>query len=384
MKIIISTPQRFWAFSLAEQLQKRGILHKLIAGYFNVKRNATGYVIDQSKVVRNLIPVVINHLPNRVPILKPLSGGAQYLACELHDLWARTHIEPCDIFVGWSSFSLNSMSKAKRLGAKTIVERGSSHMLFQNEILEAEYRRFGIKNAGVNYKVLEKELREYEEADYIAIPSNFVKRTFLANGVSEKKLLQIPYGVSLEHLYPIAKQDNVFRVMHIGGTLRKGTHYLLQAMNELKLRNAELMLIGHFEKAVRPFLKNYRGTIKWYASISHWKLYQYYSNSSVYVLPSIEEGLAMVQAEAMACGIPVICSANTGGEDIIRDGVDGFIIPIRDVQELKERILYLYENEDIRINMGHKARERVKAFTWDQYGQRVTAAYQAIFDQMTT
>jgi glycosyltransferase involved in cell wall biosynthesis len=378
MKIIISTPQRFWAFSLAEQLQKRGMLQKLIAGYFNTKRNAKGYVIDQNKVVRNLLPIAMGHLPNRVPLLKPLSGGAQYLAHELHDLWAGTQMEPCDIFVGWSGFSLRSMRKAKTLGARTVLERGSTHMLFQREILEAEYGRFGIKKRIVAPRVLAKELREYEEADYIAIPSSFVKKTFLEKGVPENKLIQIPYGVSLAHFRPAAKQDNVFRVMHIGGNLRKGTHYLLQAMNELKLRNAELMLIGRLEAPVRGLLNTYRGNIKWYAGISHWRLHQYYSQSSVYVLPSIEEGLAMVQAEAMACGIPVVCSANTGGEDIIRDGVDGFIVPTRDVQSLKERVLNLYEHEQMRMRMGRQARARAKRFTWDRYGRQVTAAYRTI------
>jgi glycosyltransferase involved in cell wall biosynthesis len=383
MKIILSTPQRFHTFSLAEQLHKRGILHKLIAGYFNTKRNAKGFAIDHRKVVRNLIPIVIGHIPNRVPLLKPLDGRAQCLAHELYDLWAASKIEPCDIFVGLSGFSLTSMRKAKAMGARTVVERGSSHMLFQKEILEEEYRRFGIHNTCIYPKVLEKELREYEEADYISIPSNFVKNTFLEKGVPEKKLIRIPYGVSLEHFRPIAKQDNVFRVMHIGGSLRKGTHYLLQAMAELKLPNAELMLIGHPEAPVRDLLNHYGGNIniEQYTGISHWKLQQYYSQSSVYVLPSIEEGLAMVQAEAMACGIPVICSAHTGGEDIIRDGIDGFVVPIRDVRSLKERIVYLYEHESIRLRMGRQASDRVQAFTWDRYGGRVTTAYRTILDQ---
>lgn len=83
----------------------------------------------------------------------------------------------------------------------------------------------------------------------------------------------------------------------------------------------------------------------------------------------------MVQAEAMACGVPVICSTNTGGEDIIRDGVDGFVVPVRDVEALKEKILYLYEHEEERRAMGRSALKRAREFTWDRYGERVVETY---------
>jgi glycosyltransferase involved in cell wall biosynthesis len=375
MKVMISTIARFHAFSLAEQLQKQKHLHKLIVGYFNREKNAKGYDIDKNKVVRNIIPIVIGHLPNRVLILRRWRFQAQYLTCELHDLWARAKLEPCHIFVGWSSFSLHTLRKAKALGAVTIVERGSAHMLAQKEILEREYAEFGIPKKVVSEKVLEKELHEYEESDYISIPSTFARRTFLEKGVPEEKLIQIPYGVSLEHFRPVPKEDDVFRVMHIGGNLQKGTHLLLQAMSELNLKNAELMIIGRIEEPVRPLFQRYKGTLKIFPGFPHTELYKHFSQGSVYVLPSIQEGMAMVQAEAMACGLPLICSTNTGGEDLIRDGIDGFVVPVRDVEALKEKILYLYEHENERREMGRNALQRVKEFTWDRYGERVVEAY---------
>jgi len=89
----------------------------------------------------------------------------------------------------------------------------------------------------------------------------------------------------------------------------------------------------------------------------------------------------MVQAEVMACGVPVICSDSTGGEEISRHGVDGFVVPTRDVHSLMERILYLYEHEEMRKRMGRQARARVKTFTWDQYGRRVAAAYRTLLQR---
>lgn len=380
MKVIISSISRFWAFSLAEQLQKRGYLHKLIVGYFDPRRNAKGYDIDMRKVVKNPVPIAIEYFASEITPLRRWRLQAQYASSEVHDLWARTQLEPCDIFVGWASKSLRTLRRAKNLGAITIVERGSSHILAQKEILEEEYARFGIQTKAIDERIVEKSLREYEEADYISIPSTFVRRTFLEKGVPEEKLIQIPFGVDLRHFRPIPKQDNIFRVMHIGGKLRKGTHYLLQAMSELGLRNAELMLIGNIEEPVKPFVKDYKGDLRVFSGFPHTELYKYYSQSSVYVLPSIEEGLAMVQPEAMACGLPVICSKNTGGEDIIRDGIDGFIVPVRDVEALKEKILYLYEHEEERKEMGRNAFERAREYTWDRYGERIVEAYRRILD----
>ena len=101
--------------------------------------------------------------------------------------------------------------------------------------------------------------------------------------------------------------------------------------------------------------------------------------SSVFTIASIEEGLALVIPQAMACGLPVIATTNTGAEDIVRDGEDGFIVPIRDVRVLKEKLLYLYENKEMRRAMGQSAKERVSTgFTWDDYGDKIMVAYERI------
>ena len=78
----------------------------------------------------------------------------------------------------------------------------------------------------------------------------------------------------------------------------------------------------------------------------------------------------------MACGVAVICSDSVGAKDLIRDNIDGFIIPCRDTEKLKEKILYLYENPDICSSMGRSARENVaNNFTWDNYGERIINTY---------
>jgi len=172
---------------------------------------------------------------------------------ELFDRHASRHIKnDCDIFAGLSGCSLYSLRRARHLGAKTVLERGSSHMLYQKKILTEEYRKFGLEREVAHPKVVERELMEYQEADYISIPSHFVKDTFIQQGVPAAKLIQTPYGVNLTNFYPVPKQDQVFRIIHCANlSLRKGVPYLLQAFSELKLKNAELWLIGNITDEVR-------------------------------------------------------------------------------------------------------------------------------------
>lgn len=381
MRVAVSSITRFHAFSLAEQLQKRGLLNQLLVSWFNPETIAKGFEIDPGLVTRNVLPYVVDRLPAKAPGLKWADHFCQWLACSWYDHWAARHLRSCDIFTGWSSFSLEALRRARELGAVCIVEHGSTHPREQADLLAEEGERYGLPRNPVNERVVEKMLAEFAEADHIAIPSRFVERTFLAHGIPEEKLIRVPYGVNLDKFHQVPKGDKVFRITHIGGSIRKGTHYLLQALTELGLPDSELVLIGTPDPVVAGFLAKYKGPLKHLHGVPQVELYRHYSNSSVYVLPSIEEGLAMVQAEAMACGCPVICSTHTGGEDIIRDGIDGFVVPVRDVGALKERIEILYRDEARRRAMGDSSRERVKMFTWDRYGEQVVTNYSCLLQR---
>jgi glycosyltransferase involved in cell wall biosynthesis len=86
--------------------------------------------------------------------------------------------------------------------------------------------------------------------------------------------------------------------------------------------------------------------------------------------------MAMVQLQAMACGLPLICTPNTGGEDLIEEGKEGFIVPVRDVEAIQEKLLRLYRDPDLRREMGERAKLKVRSgFSWDDYGSRVTGEY---------
>ena len=383
MRVELSVAGKFQIFDLAKQLLKRDHLELLITSYpkFEVKK----YGIPPEKVRSILIKEILQRSWQKLPRVLRNAYNPQYAIHEIFDRLASTRLVAADIFAGGSSFSLHTLRKAKKMGAITIIEHGSSHIAYQNRILKEEYERFGVKIGPFQLpdpRIIEKELQEYAEADYVAIPSLFNRRTFLDEGVPSNKIIQVPYGVDLSLFRQVKKNDDVFRVIFAGGLgLRKGTHYLLQAFAELNLPNSELLLIGAITEEIKPFLKKYEGKYKHITYQPMKELYAFYSQGSVFVMPSIEEGLALVQPQAMACGLPIIATTNTGAEDIVRDGLDGFIIPIRDVPALKEKILYMYEHPEERKRMSASAKEHVSSgFTWDDYGNKMIAEYERILN----
>ena len=377
MKVSVSVMGRFHAFDLASQLEKRGHLHQLITSYpkFEVKKRG----IPRRRTTSILSSELLQRGWHRMPASLKRRGDPGDRFHRHYDLRATRALHGgADLFVGWSGSSLNAIRRARALGMVTVVERGSSHIAFQRDILREEYEREGLRAQLPHPAIVETELAEYNEADYIAIPSDFVKRTFVELGVPESKLLHLPYGVSLESFSPARKQDDVFRIIHCGAVnLRKGCHYLLQAFSELDLPDAELWFVGPVAAETESFRARYASSsIVYHGARPQAELARYYSQSSVFCLASIEEGLAMVIPQAMACGLPVLATDHTGAADVVRNGIDGYIVGIRDVSALKEKILEMYENRERCETMGESARKRVSSgFTWDDYGGRVAAAY---------
>lgn len=374
MRVCIGSAGRFHTFDLARQLERAGWLSRLYTAYPKAKVDG----LPRHKV--RSFPWLMG--PKMIIGrwgLHALEWHLNRLTVKSFDNWMANRVEPCDVFHCLSSFGLRSHSVAKeRHGALTVCDRGSSHILFQDEILAEEYRRWNIPYQQIDPALVDRELQEYQECDLIFVPSTFVHRSFLEKGVPEAKLRKIPYGVDLRLFQPVPKHDDTFRILYVGAlSLRKGIPYLLQALGSLRLPKSELWLIGALQPEVEPFLSKYDGKFRYFGEIPRVELYRYYSQASVFVIASVEEGLALVQAQAMACGIPVIATHNTGAEDLFTDCTEGFIVPIRDTDVLRDRILQLYQHPDQRVEMAKAALRRVQSMGgWDTYGNRAMSCYQ--------
>jgi len=212
--------------------------------------------------------------------------------------------------------------------------------------------------------------------DIFVAPSEFVKKSLINEGIEENKIVIVPFGVDINKFKPINKDLNgKFKVAFSGNVNnRKGIPYLIEAWKELNLENAELNIYGRIYPEVRKYLKNTKKyNINLYGFID---LTQELPKNHVYVFPSLLEGSAKSIYEALACGLPVITTFNSGS--IIRDDEEGFIVPIQNTGALKEKILFFYNNRNKIKEFGERARRLAEEYTWKRYGKEVNKLYRLV------
>ncbi|HUY27885.1 MAG TPA: glycosyltransferase family 4 protein [Candidatus Binataceae bacterium] len=374
IKVAVASAAPFWAFDLARQMERLGHLARLYTAYprFKVDGLPAGKV---STFPWLMGPATI---AGRFGMLG-LRERLNMRAIETFDRWMAARVEPCEVFHCLSSFGLESHRAARaRHGALTVCDRGSSHIVFQNEILREEYARFDIPFRGTDQRILDRELAEYEFCDLISVPSSFAMRSFLEYGVPREKLRLNPYGVDLSMFHPMPKRDSVFRILFVGSiSIRKGIAYLLEAAKRAAIAGLDLVLIGSMDDDTKKTVGNCGVPLRHLGVLPRGELAGHYSQASVLVLPSIEDGFGLVMAQAMACGVPVIATTNTGAEDLFTDRIEGFIVPIRDAAAIADKLVFLHEHPDIRDAMGAAALARVQSLGgWSSYGERMAAMYQ--------
>ena len=261
MRITILVGGKFHAFDLAQQLETKGHLLKLITTYpkWKVKKN---YAIPKKKIITFFFKELVERLIYKLRLTSFLYFLFKHINRYFENFASKNvDYKNTDIIIGWSGFSYKTFIKAKAYKIIKICERGSSHIKFQKEILQEEYKKFNMKFK-FDEEEIEKEIKEYNLADYISVPSNFSKKTFLENGVEERKIITTPYGVDLLTFKKHPKTDKILRFISVGTVgVRKGSFYTLKAFDELKLPNCELLIIGHIEDEFLPIANRFKNNI---------------------------------------------------------------------------------------------------------------------------
>ncbi|HVB81198.1 MAG TPA: glycosyltransferase family 4 protein [Candidatus Binataceae bacterium] len=382
-QVVMITHARFHSFDLAAQLQKAGRLAAVYTGYPKFKLRDTG--IDP-RLIRSFpwfqVPF---HALTRLPFVSQnWFRSWNWHGGEALNRYAARTLPECGLVTALSGSGARAGAVIKACGGVYVCDRGSTHIEWVERELAREYDALGLKWAGMDPRPTANECREYALADAITVPSQFVRRTFVEMGVPGAKVHVVPYGVDLAVFRPAAERASNFRVLFVAQlSVRKGLHYLLDAFARAALPDAELVLAGSHTPDTDFLLR--RGPMKnvtWLGPLPRAGVVREMSRASVLVLPSIEEGMAMVQAQALACGCPVISTVNAGAEDLFTDGREGFIVPPRDVDALAERMTRLYRDPKLRVAMGAAALARVKALGgWDSYGRQSLALFDALMQR---
>ncbi len=215
---------------------------------------------------------------------------------------------------------------------------------------------------------------ENELVDYFFSPSGFSTGKLIEWGIPVEKIFEIPFGVDTEIFKPDPDRPvNPLRFAFSGGiSKRKGVDSLLRVWKSLNLKNAELHLYGRVRNDVKDELKDAQNVI----CHGHIPLSEELPKNHVFVFPSTLEGSAKSVYEALACGLAVITTPDSGS--VVRDGIEGYIVGTGSDEELKQAMLSLYHDRTLLKEMAENSRNRALEYTWDRYSRSVWKAYKRI------
>lgn len=285
--------------------------------------------------------------------------------------WLRAQRRP-RVVHAFEGQALEVFRAAKEVDATTILDVNNAFE-FAAEELAAE----GLPTP--SRRLLRRISAERELADYLLAPSEFVARCLVENGIPRERVLLLPLASAVVDDRHVDDSPRAFRAFfcgHLGA--RKGLRYLLDAWVEADLEpGSELLLVGGTDSLGRRLLKDLPDGVRAPGYVPWPSLQEWFSTSDVFVFPSLAEGSALVIYQAMATGLPVITTPNAGS--VVRNGVDGFIIPPRDVHALAEKLRVLANDPELRARLGESAAVRIRSgFTWSHYAVRIEAIYRSV------
>jgi glycosyltransferase involved in cell wall biosynthesis len=217
---------------------------------------------------------------------------------------------------------------------------------------------------------LARKDRELALADHIIVPSEFVRATLMESGDLRASIDVLPYGGPAPSATPRAAStsNEKLRLLFVGHLRqRKGLSYLFDAMRALD-RVASLTLIG--PKPVDcAVLSEALARHRWLGAVPYERVLEEMRGHDVLVLPSLIEGFALVILEAMAQGLPVITTPNSGASAVIEDGMDGYIVPIRDSEAIVDRATRLADRAEL-SQMSAAALRKAGTMSWSNQERR--------------
>ena len=370
IKINVVSLGRRWLLDVARELEKQGYEVAFYTAVPYKRMKKFGLKKESSKSIFWIMtPFIL--LSKMFPVF-----GMKVMN-SVFDYFVSLYMRNSDIYISDVNIHKKRCFRvAKKKSKFRLLESGSTHILNQKKLLEnyliskkmPNDKRYCIKKSD-----LEDELNQYKECDYILVPSKIVKQTYLENNYPFNKLFYNPYGVDLSKFYPLKFSKKEFDIIMTGSwCYRKGCDLIQQLC--LK-QNYSFLHIGKIMDMQFPESAN----MKHIEAVDQNTLIKYYAKAKIFVLPSREEGLALVQRQAIACGLPVVCSKFTGGKDI------GEVTDLKEwIFEMKDFSLAALEEEVSKalifcsLNKVFN-RDQLDNISWEAYGRRYSTFIEHLF-----
>jgi glycosyltransferase involved in cell wall biosynthesis len=310
---------------------------------------------------------------------------ATYWFVGLYERWlqARLTSPNCPAFQvahGIMGFSTALFRQAARVGALKVLDCPNSHPTTYYGFWQRECDLWCPgERVPIPQFIFSRMNRELAGADLILCPSKFVHDMMVLNGVDPARCFVNPFGVDGSTFTARQSVPSVPRFICVGTIcVRKGHQYLFRAFEQVKqaLPKAELICVGEFKVDFRQERPKWEGTFTHYPSLPHAELNELMKTCTAFVLPSCEEGFARVIPEAMAAGLPIIASYESGATTLVNDGIEGLIVSHRP-EHIAAAMLRLAADSELCAKMGAAARARgAISNSWQDYGDRLLAQYE--------
>lgn len=403
-RVIIAHPGRQHAHQTAYAFQEGGIPFRLITSIWHTPSHFPYTIIPhlprgiQKQIGYELrkksFPLLQEENISTYPLRKTFSYATQRLLRtrlqerelfefregKRFDNWTARIVKDLrpQMYIGYELSCLETFRACKETGTVCVLDHAATHYKFQQSTRE----KFCIKDNVSQYTRHMINSKKYEEltlADYILTPSSYTKQIFIGYGISEKKLLTIPYGtdISLLSSRKIKKHTKKLRVLFTGTpSYEKGIAVIEKAIQ--KLDNCMFIFAGSMTPELNKLLELYKGKVKYVGYLHREKLVNTYQQSDIFILPSFSDSFGLSVLEAMACGVPVIITKYTGAKDVVRNGIDGWIIPPGNPKILISRISWADSHRNSIAAMRENAHAQARKYTWKRYRSSIRTMYNTI------
>jgi glycosyltransferase involved in cell wall biosynthesis len=308
--------------------------------------------------------------------IKKINSIVQKIAYSRIEKFILNSVDNYNIFIIQASLGKRSLPFLKN--KIILLNKWSAHVVTEEKIAKEEFMKKNIKipyqQFGSSNKFqYNQELNEYKLANKIIVPSKFAYKSFIDEGFDPSKLKIIELaGFNSKNFYPTSHPTNkTFEILYVGRiTLNKGIAYLIESFKKINIENKRLRMFGIIEQDIKKYLKNIKlpDNIEILKPIKHENLKYLYSKSNVLVQPSLFDGWSMVVTEALACGCPVVTTRNTGASDIVKEGINGYVVPIMDSEAITEGIYKIYNDEKKLFLERDQIAKTVDIYKdWDKY-----------------
>jgi glycosyltransferase involved in cell wall biosynthesis len=293
-----------------------------------------------------------------------------------------------DLVHTWPSGALATLRAARALGIPTVLERPNAHTRFAYEIVRREGERMGVAlprghEHGYDEKALKREEEEFQAADRLLCPSDFVLKTFREEGFGSVKLMLHAYGFDENVFYPDHRQPDPSRrltAIFVGDNgLRKGLHHALQAWRGSRVsKNGRFLVVGDLPKdysyKIRSLLDHPTVEVLGHRS----DVAELYRASDIFVLPTLEEGSPLSCLEALGSGCVPVVSEVCAGVCVHKE--NALVHAVGDVDTLTQHLTALYEDRLLLGELREGALRAAPELTWSAAGLRLLDVYREVVD----